>query len=226
MTTVLRLFWPRFVMLGVLLLIGLFLGAGVSLAQEAGPITVDQIAAPVEDYTGLAGLANSALAGIASALALLIGAIVTRLWNLIPVWAQAVIDKLTTSDSVQWRENIREAALDGLMHATVKLKIDPKSIQSWEEKNAMLALAGQFIERFDPDIKALIDKDGNGIPDVLEIALAKIAPQTALITPPPPTQGFMERPIEPRRVKARASDAAVELLASKFARQAKGAVKQ
>ena len=61
---------------------------------------------------------------------------------------------------------------------------------------------------------------------MLEIALAKIAPQTALITPPPPTQGFMERPIEPRRVKARASDAAVELLASKFARQAKGAVKQ
>ena len=37
------------------------------------------------------------------------------------------------------------------------VKIDPKSIQSWEEKNAMLALAGQFIERFDPDIKALID---------------------------------------------------------------------
>ena len=113
------------------------------------------------------------------------------------------------------------------------VKIDPKSIQSWEEKNAFLKVAGGFIERFDPEIKALatdaLDKNKNGIPDFLEIALAKIAPQTAMIAAPAEAQGFASRPlvVEPRRVvKARVSDATVEALAQKFARQSKSAVKQ
>ena len=222
MTTVLRIFWPRFVALSVLLIIGIALGAGVAMAQD----TTGTVPA-VEDYTGLAGLANSLLAGIATALAGLIVAVVARLWNMIPVGAQAIIDKLTTTDSKEWRENIREASYDAIVHATAKLKIDPASIKSWEEKNAMLALAGQFINRFDPDIKALIDKDGNGIPDVLEIALAKIAPHTAMIAAPASAQGFMSPPvIERRQVKPRVSDATVEALAQKFARQSKSAVKQ
>ena len=152
---------------------------------------------------------------------------------MIPVAVQSVIEKLQTTDSKEWRENIREATYDALVHATVSLKIDPKSIQSWEEKNAFLKVAGGFIERFDPEIKALatdaLDKNKNGIPDFLEIALAKIAPQTAMIAAPAEAQGFASRPlvVEPRRVvKARVSDATVEALAQKFARQSKSAVKQ
>ena len=228
MTTVLRIFWPRFVALSVLLIIGIALGAGVAMAQD----TTGTVPA-VEDYTGIAGLANSALAGFATALAGLIVAVIARLWNMIPVAVQSVIEKLQTTDSKEWRENIREATYDALVHATVSLKIDPKSIQSWEEKNAFLKVAGGFIERFDPEIKALatdaLDKNKNGIPDFLEIALAKIAPQTAMIAAPAEAQGFASRPlvVEPRRVvKARVSDATVEALAQKFARQSKSAVKQ
>lgn len=224
MTTVLRIFWPRFVALSVLLIIGIALGAGVAMAQD----TTGTVPA-VEDYTGIAGLANSLLTGVAAALAALVVAVVSRIWNMIPTWITANIDLKQTTDSLNWRENIRQAAYDGIVHATARLKIDPASIKSWEEKNAMLALAGQFINRFDPDIKALIDKDGNGIPDVLEIALAKIAPHTAMIAAPVEAQGFVTRPqiTEPRRVvKSRAADAAVEALAAKFARQSKSAVKQ
>ncbi|HAH10831.1 MAG TPA: hypothetical protein DCL48_12105 [Alphaproteobacteria bacterium] len=193
--------------------------AGVAMAQEAGPVTVDQIAAPVADegYTGIAGLANTALTGLASGLALLIAAVVTRLWNMFPVWAQAAIDKMTTTDSKEWRENVREAAYDALMHATVKLKIDPKSIQSWEEKSAFLTLAGQFITRFDPDIKALVDKDGDGIPDILEIALAKIAPNTAMIGKPELAQGFMAAVDPQPRAAKRDADKAIQAFAAKYA---------
>ena len=221
METTLRMFYARALFalcfVGFVILVAF---AGVAAAQETGPVTVDQIAAPVaeEGYTGIAGLANTALTGLASGLALLIAAVVTRLWNMIPVWAQAAIDKMTTTDSKEWRENVREAAYDALMHATVKLKIDPKSIQSWEEKNAFLSLAGQFITRFDPDIKALVDKDGDGIPDILEIALAKIAPNTAMIGKPELAQGFMAAPEpQPRGVKARDADKAMQAFAAKYA---------
>lgn len=231
MTTVMQLYMRALTLAAFVLLI-LILLASAAFAQDA--ITVDQIAAPAEEgYTGLAGLANSALAAIATTLALLITAVVTRLWGMIPVAFQAMIDKWTTGDSKEWRENIRESTYDALVHAMVQLKIDPKSIQSWEEKSAFLKVAGGFIERFDPEIKALatdaLDKDRNGVPDFLEIALAKIAPQTAFIAAPAETQGFMSRPqiVEPRRVvKARASDAAVEALAQKFSRRPKGTVTQ
>ncbi len=232
METTLRIFYARAIPLALALTSVLFLivvMVSTAAAQEAGPVTVDQIAAPVaeEGYTGIAGLANTALTGLASALALLVTAVVTRLWNHIPIWAQAAIDRLTTTDSKEWRENVREAAYDALMHATVKLKIDPKSIHSWEEKNAFLALAGQFITRFDPDIKALVDKDGDGIPDILEIALAKIAPNTAMIGKPEMAQGFMAAP-EPRGVKARDPHKEIQSFAAKYApaRKPKGTVTQ
>ena len=232
METTLRMFYARALFaLCFIVFVILVAFAGVAAAQEAGPVTVDQIAAPVaeEGYTGIAGFANTALTGLASALALIVTAVITRLWNHIPMWAQAAIDRLTTTDSKEWRENVREAAYDALMHATVKLKIDPKSIQSWEEKNAFLSLAGQFITRFDPDIKALVDKDGDGIPDILEIALAKIAPNTAMIGKPELAQGFMAAPEpQPRGVKARESDKAIAAFAAKYAsgRKPKGTVTQ
>lgn len=231
METVLRLAWPRIIFAACFFLLVLIVAfGGVAFAQAIPEAALTE---PPVEYTGLAGVANSALAGLASALALLVTMVVGRLWNMIPTAFQAMIDKLTTTDSVQWRENIRQAAYDALVHATVKLKIDPATIKTWEEKNAFLTLAGQFISRFDPDIKALIDKDGDGIPDVLEIALAKIAPQTAMIARPDPLaapQGFMSATEPARRgvapVKPRASDAAVEALASKFTRRPKGTVTQ
>lgn len=229
----LRMFYALALPLAAALATAIFLLvvlAAPAFAQDA--ITVDQIAAPADDYTGVAGLANSALAGIATTLALLITAVVARLWSMIPVAFQAMIDKWTTGDSKEWRENIRESTYDALVHAMVQLKIDPKSIQSWEEKSAFLKVAGGFIERFDPEIRALatdaLDKNRNGVPDFLEIALAKIAPQTAMIAAPAETQGFMSRPtiVEPRRVKPRVSDAALEAVAQKFARRPKGTVTQ
>ena len=73
----------------------------------------------------------------------------------------------------------------------------------------------------------LIDKDGDGVPDVVQVALARLAPQTVAITPPAVTQGFMAAPVvEPRRVKPRVSDETVQRMAAKFASQSKHAVKQ
>lgn len=238
METTLRMFSARALFALCFFFLVFFVAfAGVAFAQEAGPITVDQIAAPA-DYTGLAGLANSAFTGIATAIASLVVAIVARVWNLIPEWFRAIIEHVKantslkdTTDTAAWHKSLQELSHDGVILAATKVGLDPKSISSWEEKNAFLKLAGSFVAQFDDDIKAMIDKDGDGVPDVVQVALAKIAPQTATITPPPnlpPAQGFMSAStMEPRRmVKARASDGAVEALAQKFARQAKGAVKQ
>lgn len=230
METTLRMFYARALFVLCFFFLAFMVAfAGVAFAQDA--VTVDQIAAPpAVPYTGLAGYADTGLAGLAGGLALTILTAIIRIWNLLPVWVTSNIDLKQTMDSLHWRENIQKAAYDGLIHATIKLKIDPASIKSWEEKNAFLSMAGQFLNRFDPDIKALYDKDGNGIPDVLEIALAKIAPQTAMIAPPDPMaapQGFMAAPEASRRgVKPRSTTVDVEALAAKFSRRPKGTVTQ
>ena len=199
-------------------------GAGFAMAQEAGPVTVDQIAAPVapEGYTGIAGLADSLLTGVASALALLVTTIGFRLWNLIPMWAQAAIDRLVTTDAKEWGEVMRTSTEDCVRTALIKLKMDPASIKSWEEKNAALALAGQVVDRFYPELKSFtvdaLDKNQNGVPDFLELALAKIAPQTALISQPEFTQAFAA-PVEPqpRGVKPRDAHKEIQAFAAKYA---------
>lgn len=182
-------------------------GAGFAMAQEAGPVTVDQIAAPVavpEGYTGLAGLADSLLTGFAASVAGVIALVLARLWNLIPEGVRAVIKHIQantslkdTTDTAAWHKMLMEVSDNGVVLAAAKLGLDPKSIQSWEEKNAFLKLAGAFAEKFDSDIKQLIDKDGDGVPDVVQVALAKIAPHTITI-PKPAALGFMSEPAEPQ----------------------------
>lgn len=213
METVLRLFWPRAVFglcfFGFVILVAF---AGVAAAQEAGPVTVDQIAAPVaeEGYTGLAGLAESALAGAAALLTTVIGGLLVTLWRQIPEGIRAVIEHVRantslkdTTDTAAWHKSLQDLSHDGILAAAAALGMDPKSIQSYEEKNAFLRLAGSFVGKFDSDIKALIDKDGDGIPDVVQVALAKIAPHTITI-PKPATQAFMSEPaVEPRGAKPR-----------------------
>lgn len=218
MTTTLRMFYARALfLLAVLFLIAVAF-AGVAFAQDA--------AAPaVEDYTGLAGLANSALTGIATALAALVVAVVARLWNMIPEGLRAVIEHIRantslkdTTDTAAWHKSLQDLSHDGVIYAATKLGMDPKSIESWEEKNAFLKMAGAFVGKFDSDIKLLIDKDGDGVPDVVQVALARIAPQTVAIAPPAQAapQTLMSAP-EPRRVKQRVADEALERFATKFA---------
>lgn len=241
METTLRMFYARAIPLALALATGLFLLVvivGTAAAQEPGPVTVDQIAAPVaeEGYTGLAGLAESALAGAAALLTTVIGGLLVTLWRQIPEGIRAVIEHVRantslkdTTDTAAWHKSLQDLSQDGILAAAAALGMDPKSIQSYEEKNAFLRLAGAFVGKFDSDIKALIDKDGDGIPDVVQVALAKIAPHTITIPKPELAQGFMAAPEpQPRGVKARDADKAMQAFAAKYAptRKPKGTVTQ
>jgi hypothetical protein len=70
------------------------------------------------------------------------------------------------------------------------------------DKSAFLGVALNFANRYNPEILAYLDGNHDGVLDLLEAQLAKIAPHapvtpTVIPTPaaPPPMQGFVGSPI-------------------------------
>ena len=154
METVLRLFWPRFVMLGVLLLIGLFLGAGVALAQDAAPAAVP----PAPDLISL--WFSSASAVVVS----LMGALLAVATRHAPAWVVGFVDHLTTSEAVKW-----EALLDSAMEraeAYARSKFDLV-----KDRAGYLNAMVMFMHTFNPEIVRWADKNNNGVIDLIESRL-------------------------------------------------------
>ena len=172
MTTVLRLFWPRFVMLGVLLLIGLFLGAGVAFAQEAGPIAVDQIAPPaaVVPAPDLLSLAFSTASAFVVAA---VGALLTVALRHAPAWVTAIVDHLTTSEAVKW-ETLLSSGLD---RAEAYARSQIGEFTSKNRSEVVTVMAG-FLNAFNPEIVRWADQNKNGVFDLIESRLSPTGPRT------------------------------------------------
>lgn len=150
MTTVLQLY-ARFTTLAVFVVIAFSFMIGVALAQDAAP-------AATETPPDMIGLVFSSLSAGAAALVVAILGIVTRH---APAWVVAIIDWFTTTDAVKW-EDLLDRGLDRA-EAFARSKFDPAK-QRNDYINAMVG----FIHTFNPEIVKWLDKNQNGVIDLIE----------------------------------------------------------
>lgn len=184
METVLRLFWPRAVLglcfFGFVILVAF---AGVAAAQEAGPVTVDQIAAPAapegstKDMIDL--VFSSAAAGAMSLGAILMAFLAKQL----PAWVTPIIDYITTSEADRW-ERLTTTALDKA-EAYARQRYD-----AFKDRAGYVNAMATFLAMFNREIVQFADQNGNGIIDLIETRLPALpgkspTPAAAAVDPLP-----------------------------------------
>lgn len=150
MTTVLQLY-ARFTTLAVFVVIAFSFMIGVALAQDAAPAAAE---AP-QDIIGL--VFSSASAGAAALVMAILGVVTANA----PAWVKAIVDHLTTREAFNW-EGLLDSALDRA-EAYARSKFDPLK-QRNDYINAMVG----FIHTFNPEIVKWLDKNQNGVIDLIE----------------------------------------------------------
>lgn len=185
MTTVLFWFYMRALSLATLLVLLIIATMGVALAQDAAPAV-----APTGWEASIALVRDSFIAAL---IAVVSGAI-AWLSRKADAWLGGRIDLNATMDALQWEQYLREAASNAFAHAQARLGLSPDKIATIEEKTNFLAAAFRFIAKHNDDIVKFADKDGNGVIDILETQLAKIAPNLPRGAEPAaaPAMGFMD----------------------------------
>lgn len=175
MTTVLH-FYVRAVALAAFFVLVTLLTAGVALAQDAAP-------AAAEAPQDIIGLVFSSLSAGAAALVVAILAVVTKD---APAWVRAIIDSLTTKEAFNW-EALLDSALDRA-EAYARSKFDPLK-QRNDYVNAMVG----FVHTFNPEIVKWLDKNQNGVIDLIE---ARFPPTSKRLAPIEPTRRKVEAVIQ------------------------------
>ena len=208
---------------GILLLV-----AAAAMAQDAVTVTPTG-PAPVDDsWAASVALIRDSL--IASILAVIAG-VISWASTYLPAWLKAIIDKITTSEAVEWDDYVRIAIGNAFDVAAAKVGVTAENLESMEQKADFLGTAVGTLKRYNKDIVAYLDKDANGVIDLVELELMKrgASPKLFEVAPdpfpvPPVTRvaaSFMD--VAPRRsVKAKtAAD-----LAPTFAPRKRGTVVQ
>ena len=150
----------RPVFLLVYFMIGLVLAPlTFAWAQDVAPVV-----APLEDDGGwgrwlpfVSLISESALAGVLA----LIGLVGTFLSPLMPGW-------LKTKEAKDWETYAAPAVRRAMAYAATQMRLTPKDLKSWEEKEGFVAYALGCLRQFDGQIISFLDKDNNGIIDLLE----------------------------------------------------------
>lgn len=151
MTTTLRMFYAR-ALFALCFFFLVFLvagaGAGVAFAQDAAPA-----AAPEPDFLDL----------IFSTTGAAIGGLVAMVWAALkpPPWLQAIANALTTKEALNW-ENLLNSALSRLRDH-LKIKITEAT-----DRSQAIEVATGFLNTFYPEIVRWLDKDKNGVIDLIE----------------------------------------------------------
>lgn len=217
------------VALGILLLI-----SAAAMAQDAVAVTPTG-PAPVDDsWAASIALIRDSL--IATILAVIAGVISWASAHA-PAWLRAIIDKLTTSEAIEWDDHVRIALTNAFDIAAAKVGVTPENLESLEQKADFMGWAVGALRKYNKEIVSFADKDQNGIVDLVEIELAKrganpklfqVEPEPFPLDMPPQApqaaMGFVggSQSRRVQRVPAATPEAA---LASKFsARGKKGAV--
>lgn len=167
-------FWAA--VFAVLFVLAVFFGIPVVHAQNAAPA-----APPVGGEGILDVVRSSVVTGAVS----LFGVLLAVVSSYLPAWLKALVDSMTTSEGAKWQGYVSTATGEAFDYARSKLGIAPDKVASWSEKNAVLRFAEEFMVAHYADIVSYVDKNGNGLPDILETALAKIAPSAPVNTPAP-----------------------------------------
>lgn len=109
---------------------------------------------------------------IATILAVIAG-VISWLSSLAPAWARALIDKATTSEAVNWEDYVSTALGKAFDVAAAKVGATPENLASAEQKADFMGWAVGTLRKYNKDIVSFLDKDGNGVVDLVELELAK-----------------------------------------------------
>jgi len=205
--------------------------SGAAFAQDAVAVTPTG-PAPVDDSwaASIALIRDSLIAAILTVIAGVMSWGSTKL----PAWLKAIIDKITTSEALNWEEYVSAALTKAFDVAAAKVGVDADSLETMEQKADFLGTAVGTLRKYNKDIVSYLDKDANGVIDLVELELLKrgapaklfeVAPVPFPVPPAPQAaMGFMEAPqrraVTPKSPKAMAAEL------SPFTRRKKGEVAQ
>lgn len=100
-----------------------------------------------------------------------------------PAWVKATLDRLTTSEAIEWDDYVR-TALNGAFDVAIAKVGPPEALTSLKDKNEFTSWAIGTLNRFNRDIVDYLDKDGNGVIDLIDAELAKRGIAPKLLQPP------------------------------------------
>ena len=207
----------------------LLLVSVAAVAQDAIAVTPTG-PAPVDDsWAASIALIKDSL--IATILAVIAG-VMTWASSHAPAWLKAIIDKLTTSEAIEWDDHVRLALGNAFDIAAAKVGVTAENLATLEQKADFMSWAVGALRKYNKEIVAFVDKDQNGVIDLVEVELAKRGANPKLFEvapdpfpPAPPAQmGFAEITPSPRRVVTKTKGAAD--LAATFAPRKRGTVVQ
>lgn len=207
----------------------IFAAMGVAFAQDVVAV-VPTGPAPVDDsWAASIALIKDSL--IATILAVIAG-VMTWASSHAPAWLKAIIDKLTTSEAIEWDDHVRLALGNAFDIAAAKVGVTAENLATLEQKADFMSWAVGALRKYNKEIVAFVDKDQNGVIDLVEVELAKRGANPKLFEvapdpfpPAPPAQmGFAEITPSPRRGVTKTKGAAD--LAATFAPRKRGTVVQ
>lgn len=85
----------------------------------------------------------------------------------LPNWLRIIFERKETEEANTWEAYVERATRRALSYAEKKIG-PPKGLQSWEEKEGFVAFALGCLRHFNKDIVEFLDKDNNGVLDILE----------------------------------------------------------
>lgn len=193
--------------------------------------TVAQTVPPVEADAGWAGIFALVRDSLSAALVAIATGGAVWVSTKIQGWTGINFDAKSTMEALNWDGLIKSASENAFAFATSRTGITPENIKSLSDKSAFLNVALSFANRYNPEILAYLDNNHDGVLDILEAQLAKIAPRApvtpTVITPPPAppvaSQGFLQTPSAPI---AHRKPTPAEMAAKFSAKRAKGSVMQ
>lgn len=175
MTMTLRMFYARafFALLCVFFLAFLtaFAGVTVAFAADAAPADPEPVQGIVSDW---AALVSSSMQAVLMTVLAGASAIFARFH--LPAFLTGMVDYLTTTEAAKW-EAYTQTALDKARgyaenQLLARFGLTPDKIKDAEQKSAFLGFAMSYLSRFNGDIIAYVDKDRNGVIDLLETHLS------------------------------------------------------
>lgn len=174
METTLRMFYARalfFVALVFLIFMAVF--AGVASAQEAAPISVDEIAAPVAEPEATTQDILSLVFSTAAAGAMSIGAVLMAvLARFLPRWLMGVVEWFWTSEADRWERLVTNGLDRAESYARSQFDVG-------KDRAGFVNAMAMFLAKYNREIVQWADKDGDGIIDLIQTRLppAPNAPQ-------------------------------------------------
>lgn len=197
METILRMFYPRAILMCAVVFLLCVIVATIAVAQEVAPIAAEDLAAPAvaapaepEATTkDVIDLVFSTAAAGAMSLGAVIIAFLTRV---LPAWVGPILDYIKTSEADRWERLVT----NGLDRAEAYARSKADAVK---DRSGYVNAMATFLAQFNREIVEWADKDGNGIIDLIE---TRLPPAPVSSAPSPASSAFMPPPQRTTLVRA------------------------